>query len=597
MALFELNLAVLRRSDPALAALMEADAGMGDFSLDRAKNGEPIVKRGGIFLHSSYNPSREGAEWAEKGICGEVRAITLLGLGLGYHLKSLAERGFHGSFIEPDIAMFRLALRHLDLTLVLERFRPLVGLSLEILRRVHRNALANEVIPHPASIRANPSYFNPVAEFSRALANVRRGRMKVLLVNPVYGGSLPAAHHSAAALTKLGHEVEVFRSEAFASGQEMAETFNRIDHQKIFRSGIVTLLSEGVELKAKEFQPDLVLALAQAPLHIPALSRLEKSGIPTAFWFVEDYRALPYWRDVAAGYGYFFGIQKGDFSSELAGSGVVRHAYLPTAAAPEVHTPVELSREELEEFGSPLSFVGAGYHNRQRFFRGLLDYRFKIWGSEWTLTPPLGPHIQRKGSRIDTETCVKIFNASSINLNLHSSTCHEGVDPSGDFVNPRTFEIASCGAFQLVDQRSLMGDLFSPGEIETFGSISELREKIDHYLADPDARRAIARRGRARVLAEHTYEGRMEELLALMTIAFPEMAQRHLDRIDRQQLNRAEMEKMPGVSRILYRIPEGRGASLPEIWDVIGEGNGDLSRAEKIFMMLRYIQPPIGNNP
>lgn len=35
----------------------------------------------------------------------------------------------------------------------------------------------------------------------------------------------------------------------------------------------------------------------------------------------------------------------------------------------------------------------------------------------------------------------------------------DGVEPYGDFVNPRTFESAACGAFQLVDSRVFRSSL------------------------------------------------------------------------------------------------------------------------------------------
>ena len=76
----------------------------------------------------------------------------------------------------------------------------------------------------------------------------------------------------------------------------------------------------------------------------------------------------------------------------------------------------------------------------------------------------------------------------------HSSLNHEGVVPDGDFVNPRTFEIAACGGFQLVDRRSLLGELFEEGELELFGDLAELRGKIDHYLARPEERNRFAER-------------------------------------------------------------------------------------------------------
>ena len=40
---------------------------------------------------------------------------------------------------------------------------------------------------------------------------------------------------------------------------------------------------------------------------------------------------------------------------------------------------------------------------------------------------------------------------ATINLNLHSAMQGRGVNREGDFVNPRTFEVAATGAFQVVD--------------------------------------------------------------------------------------------------------------------------------------------------
>ena len=50
---------------------------------------------------------------------------------------------------------------------------------------------------------------------------------------------------------------------------------------------------------AADFRPDLVIALAQAPLNASVCDRLRAAGIKVAFWFVENYRVLPYWKQVA----------------------------------------------------------------------------------------------------------------------------------------------------------------------------------------------------------------------------------------------------------------------------------------------------------
>ncbi len=595
MEMWERNLDVLARTTPELVALLRNSGDEKGLTVERARNGELTVKRDGIYLHSSFDPSREAAGWVEKLGGDSASPLTVAGFGLGYHLKALAEAGFRGTFIEPDVALFRLAMQNLDMVQVLERFQPLVGLSAGQLRRAHRDLLAGRLVAHPPSVRTSPDCLGEITNFADALARIRQGGLKILLVNPLAGGSLPAAHHCAAALTRQGHEVVTFAAEAFAAGMEFCNRYTLPEHRQTSLNGLETYLSGAVELLARECEPDLVLALAQAPLLSPTLQRFRSMGIPTAFWFVEDYSLLPYWRTLAADYGYFFAIQHGRFTEELARAGVRHQAYLPTAAAPEVHLPLQLDDAERQEYGSPLSFVGAGYHNRQHFFRGLIDYPFRIWGSDWPLTPPLAPFIQRQAARISPLDCVKIFNASTINLNLHSSTHHLGIDPAGDFVNPRTFEIAACDAFQLVDRRSHMAELFADDEMETFTSMGELRDKIDHYLHHDGDRRRLSARARNRVLKEHTYDARMEELLALMYSVFPSIGVRHRDRLAKKEAGRAEMQRIPGFGDILKRIPAGKDATLQNICAVISTGSGSLSRSEKIFLMMRNIRYDMGD--
>lgn len=590
MNMLENNLRALRSRDPGLAAGVERTAPSPGIEVTRAKNGEATARRGEILLHSGYDPSREAGSWADAMTAGnDGGPVTVLGLGLGHHLAALAGRGASGAVIEPDPAMLRAAMEQVDLSAALERFSIVTAVPADLIRRRHGALLGRPVLAHPASLRVHP----PLAEleaYAGALPRATGGGLSILVVNPIYGGSLPAARHCADALRGMGHKVTVFRSEVFAEGMEFGEAFRFRESRIRYNNGLSAMLSHGVELMAREVRPDLVLALAQAPLMAETCRFLDQRGIPTAFWFVEDKRVLTYWRETAPWYSCFFGIQQGEFPDELARIGVTRYGYLPTCANPEVHRPMALTNGEREEFGSPLSFVGAGYHNRQIFFRGLTDHPFRIWGSGWPDNSPLIPHIQRNGARIDTETCVRIFNASSVNLNLHSSTCHEGVAPDGDFVNPRTFEIAACGAFQLVDRRGLMDGLFEPGELETFGDLAELRDKIDRYMKDGDARFAIAAKGRARVLAEHSYRARMTELLATMIAAFPQIAERQDQRLaDRSEIL-AHPHAHPGIEELLDSLPRDRWYGIDEVWKASLSKEGPLSRADRIFMALGTVE-------
>ncbi|WP_027175023.1 CgeB family protein [Desulfovibrio aminophilus] len=338
--------------------------------------------------------------------------------------------------------------------------------------------------------------------------------LRVLVVLPMYGGSLPVGRFCARALRRLGHTVEVLESPDFHSAYKALEGLRvTSDRLQYLENSFLQVVSQAVLAKVETFEPDLVLALAQAPLSIQALKRLRRDKVATAMWFVEDFRLFTYWQAFAPHYDLFAVIQKEPFFEQLQGIGQPNALYLPLAADPEFHRPLELTPAERKEYDADLAFMGAGYPNRRLAFRKLLREGFKIWGTEWEGDPVLKPYVQRNGARVSSEDCVKIFNATAVNLNLHSSIQAEHLVTCGDFINPRTFEIAACGAFQLVDLRGLMSGAFAQDELATFTTMAELPEKIDYFIKNPEEREAFSRRGRARVLAEHTYDRRMDALL------------------------------------------------------------------------------------
>lgn len=342
--------------------------------------------------------------------------------------------------------------------------------------------------------------------------------MRVLVVLPLYGGSLPVGRYCAAALKELGHLVEVFEAPEFhASYKALAGLKVTTDRLQYLENSYLQVVSQAVLAKVETFEPDLVLALAQAPLSIQALKRLKRDKVATAMWFVEDFRLFTYWQAFAQHYDFFAVIQKSEFLRALQGIGVENTLYLPLAAQPDLHKPLELSAAQRRTFGSDVSFMGAGYPNRRLAFRELLRFDFKLWGTDWDGDTVLAPYMQMKGERVSSEDCVRIFNATKVNINLHSSIQARELVTGGDFVNPRTFEIAACGAFQLVDRRSLLDELFATGaddaELAVFERLEDLAPLIQHFLAHPEEREAVARRGRERVLREHTYAARMKTLL------------------------------------------------------------------------------------
>ncbi len=410
--------------------------------------------------------------------------------------------------------------------------------------------------------------------------------LRILVVLPLYGGSLPVGRYCVAGLQELGHTVDVFEAPdfyaAFGALRNLRVSADRLEH---LENGFLDVLSQGVLAKAESFEPHLVLAMAQAPLGRQALKQLKQAGIPTAMWFVEDHRIFTYWRAFAPYYDFFFVIQRSPFLEMLREAGVENACCLPLAALPSFHRPLELSPDECALFGSDVGFLGAGYPNRRLAFRQLTAYDFKIWGSDWDNDVVLEPFLQRKGARIAPEDAVRIFNATRINLNLHSSV-HNRLISGGDFVNPRTFEIAACGAFQLVDERSLLSELFRPGELATFSDMDELHAKIGHYLAHPEERRAVAEAGRRRVLAEHTYARRMAQLLDFIRERKPDAQTWGAPRRgqtfppDMPEALRAE------IADLLVRMELPADAAFEEVIARLRRQNGVLSALETSLLFL-----------
>jgi spore maturation protein CgeB len=404
------------------------------------------------------------------------------------------------------------------------------------------------------------------------------------VVLPLYGGSLPVGRYCAAALSGLGHLTEVFEApEFYASYAALKNLRVTTDRLQYLENSYLSVVSQSVLAKVETFEPDLVLALAQAPLSIQALKRLRRDGVPTAMWFVEDFRLFTYWQAYAPHYDFFAVIQKDDFFVALRGVGVENALYLPLAAQPKVHKPLELSAVEQRKFGADVSFMGAGYPNRRMAFRELTRFRFKLWGTDWDGDPLLAPFLQLAGARVSPEDCVRIFNATAVNINLHSSIQAKELVTGGDFVNPRTFEIAACGAFQLVDRRALMSELFADDELATFDDITELVPRTEHYLAHPDERAAIARRGRERVLRDHTYAARMRTLLEFIAERRPGWPK---PRPSAPALEGAPEELSGRIAELLGRLGLPADCSFDDLVWAVRQQQGELGELDASVLFL-----------
>lgn len=349
-------------------------------------------------------------------------------------------------------------------------------------------------------------------------------RQRILIILPLRGGALTVGVHFADALSTLpGVELSILASGPLHNLYEKA--FRHIGDNTERQRAVVEHINLAAMGRVVEFKPDLVLVMALSPVSPWFIENAKQLGVLTAHWYIENFRyapidpVIPPWQAVAPIYDYFFTIQRGEFFEALKARGVRRYHYLPTACNPRIHHRVKDKSAVEPRYCSDISFVGSVYPNRITLFKGLSEFPIALWGPGWSEIPDLKACARGNGAWVTSAEEKQIMNGTKIGLNIHSSLAGDAVVQKGDFLNPRVFTIAACGAFQLVDDQDPLPEVFEPGkEVATYTDLPSLHEQLKTCLKDPGGREKIAGRAFQRVMEEHTYAHRIKEMLAVMSL-------------------------------------------------------------------------------
>ncbi len=571
-----------------------------------ARSGMPTMVWNGLRLHSAVQPESEMAETVteleafleslSKSGANRTISVVVLSPGLGYLVKavdSLIKRqnnrtcSFEIICVEktPEIARKALQLRVWEPIDI-----PCKWVTLDAMKEnpaLLPSTKDRVVIRSTPGYRADKSAYDSVLQTESTIAAPERP-MRILVPTPMYGGSYPIAGYCASAFEQLGHQVELLDLAPFYTHFKAIEgVTTNPQHRRQLQGMLSAYLAELIVARASSCHADLVWCVAQSPMTVVGLNELRELGIKTAFWFVEDAAVFRYWKDLAAHFDSVFTIQSDAVIQEFKNSGVKHCTYLPCAADINLFRPLQLTADQQLQYASSISFLGAGYRNRQTAFSRLAIPELAIWGNDWPANSPANRWVRNGNHRVTPEEAVIIYNATEINLNLHSSNSHDDVNPNGDFVNPRTFEIAACNAFQLVDSRSLLTELFVPGsEMITYGSTAELSELISYYRTHPDQRTAIAERARSRVVSEHTYVHRMRSALNVLEAQFPALgARRRGPNYVSSILKAAEGDQE--ITEFLSQFDPDSETTLDEIVARIDLRKAKLGRAEALFLLMK----------
>lgn len=111
---------------------------------------------------------------------------------------------------------------------------------------------------------------------------------------------------------------------------------------------------------------------------------------------------------------------------------------------------------------------------------------------------------------VDNALLPIVYSSAGVVLNDHWRTMQ-----AWGFVSNRLYDVLACGAPVISDPVPGVAELFD-GSVLEYHTPTELRRCVDAVLSDPPAARDRAERGRATILAGHTFDHRAGELLGAL---------------------------------------------------------------------------------
>jgi spore maturation protein CgeB len=154
----------------------------------------------------------------------------------------------------------------------------------------------------------------------------------------------------------------------------------------------------------------------------------------------------------------------------------------------------------------PVSFVGSCYGDRRKRISALegLGIEVACFGHGW------------KNGPVPAEEIPRIIRESVISLNFgDSGMVMRGMVPGRSRqIKARVFEVPGAGGFLMTENAENLDRFYRVGEeIVVYEGVSDLAQKIAHFLDHPEERDRIAMAGHVRTRDEHTYDARFGHLL------------------------------------------------------------------------------------
>ncbi len=275
------------------------------------------------------------------------------------------------------------------------------------------------------------------------------------------------------------------------------------------------------------FRPDLHIVYG-GEVYSPDLVReIRNRGVVNVLWYPEvTPEPLPEVVELANAHDLFFTMAQG-LVPRFHAAGVRNIEWLPEGMEPCIYQYDSLSDLDRKLFTCDVTLVGKlesdnpAHMERWKLVKHVVDGGFNI---KWW-----GPRLNRKigtfvlglllskvsraygGRFVWNETYAKAVHLSKVFI------AREAYPHIRLSMSSRAFTALGLGAFYLTYPTAGMDELFEPGvELDIFRTPDEMVEKIRYYLQHDEERTAIAAAARQKVLAQHTYTHRFQQMFEVL---------------------------------------------------------------------------------
>jgi len=543
----------------------------GDYFTLKVKGEDASIKA----LHSLYDPLREAEGLVDRFQFQGTGILVVLGLGLGYHLIEITRRYPEAMIIVVEAlpAIYEAARKHGPFNEISDRVRCFCGRpQKDVIREISRLQIQAGMAPLsvfslPSAVSAFHQYYEPIlstlkkSESARLWERLKYSKFrektaKVVLIDFNYFLTREIDN----AIQGLGHRVIRFPVKKSERGEGIVSRL--IEKILEFRPDFLLTLNH------LGFDEEGVLT-----------SFLKSIEMPVASWYVDSPNLIvKAFSGNVSPYTALF-LWDNSYMADMKEIGFETVGVLPLATDEKIFQPMNVTRETYRKYACEVGFVGnsmvkavderlgkvSKHHHPlvKRLADAMLNERepFDLFLSArplkertvvqrlsrqeridfeaavlWQVTQlyrlscveKLGEfntrvHGDRGWHRILKQQDIRIFSSLDYyrELPLFYNVCRVNLNATSlqmaEAVNQRVFDIPACGGFLLTDTQQALGDLFEIGkEMITYRDKREIPDLIRYYLHHPSERESVCKRGRERVLKEHTYKHRLSTLIQRM---------------------------------------------------------------------------------